>query len=76
MIISAADENITSEYKECLEQQIWTADQVLNLLDRMVTCGYIGILDRAYKIFMPVSVYLCTLMMQTFSLMLYYRRVL
>ncbi|XP_076176182.1 spatacsin isoform X3 [Ptiloglossa arizonensis] len=55
MIISAADENITSEYKECLEQQIWTADQVLNLLDRMVTCGYIGILDRAYKIFMPES---------------------
>ncbi|XP_076620109.1 spatacsin isoform X1 [Colletes latitarsis] len=53
MVISASDKNITSDYKECLEQQIWTANQVLNLLDRMVICGYIGILNKAYKIFMP-----------------------
>ncbi|KZC04326.1 PREDICTED: spatacsin [Dufourea novaeangliae] len=55
MIISAADESIMFDYKDCLEQQIWTANQVCNLLNEMVTCGYIGTLNRAYKIFMPES---------------------
>ncbi|XP_053975278.1 spatacsin isoform X1 [Hylaeus volcanicus] len=55
MVISAANESITSDYKECLEQQVWTANQVLNLLGTMVTCGYISTLNKAYKIFMPES---------------------
>ncbi|XP_076280997.1 spatacsin [Lasioglossum baleicum] len=57
MIISTADENIISEYKNCLEQQIWTANHVFNLLNKMVTHGYISTLSRAYKIFMPESAF-------------------
>ncbi|XP_076375987.1 spatacsin isoform X2 [Megalopta genalis] len=57
MIISTADENIISNYKNCLEQQIWTANQVFNLLNKMVTCGYISTLSRTYKIFMPESAF-------------------
>ncbi|XP_012135133.2 spatacsin isoform X4 [Megachile rotundata] len=53
MVISTADEDILSKYKECLEQQIWTANQVFHLLIKMLTCGYISTLSRAYKIFMP-----------------------
>ncbi|XP_076236055.1 spatacsin isoform X2 [Calliopsis andreniformis] len=55
MVISTANEDILSEYKGCLEQQEWTANQVFNLLEKMVTCGYINTLSRAYKIFMPES---------------------
>nr|XP_012135131.1 PREDICTED: spatacsin isoform X2 [Megachile rotundata] len=55
MVISTADEDILSKYKECLEQQIWTANQVFHLLIKMLTCGYISTLSRAYKIFMPES---------------------
>ena len=57
MIISTADKEILSNYKECLEQQVWTANQVSNLLDQMVTCGYLSILNKAYRIFMPVSIF-------------------
>lgn len=56
MVISTTDKEILSNYKECLEQQVWTANQVYNLLDQMVTYGYITIVSKAYKIFMPVSI--------------------
>lgn len=55
MVISAEDDDILSDYKDCLEQQEWTANQVFNLVDKMVIRGYIGTLSRAYKIFMPDS---------------------
>ncbi|XP_031835040.1 spatacsin isoform X2 [Nomia melanderi] len=57
MIISTADKSIISDYKSCLEQQIWSANQVFNLLDKMVIHGFISTLNRAYKIFMPESVF-------------------
>ncbi|XP_078044398.1 LOW QUALITY PROTEIN: spatacsin [Augochlora pura] len=57
MIISTADENIISDYKNCMEQQIWTANEVFNLLNKMVTCGYVSTLSRTYKIFMPESAF-------------------
>ncbi|KAF3424657.1 hypothetical protein E2986_01902 [Frieseomelitta varia] len=57
MIISTTDEEILSNYKECLEQQVWTANQVSNLLDQMVTRGYLSILNKAYRIFMPENVF-------------------
>ena len=52
MVISTTDKEILSNYNECLEQQIWTANQVSNLLEQMVKNGYINILNKAYKIFM------------------------
>lgn len=58
MVISTTDKEILSNYNECLEQQIWTANQVSNLLEQMVKNGYINILNKAYKIFMPVSEFL------------------
>lgn len=57
MVISTADKDILSNYKECLEQQVWSANQVFNLLIKMTTCGYIGTLNKGYKIFMPVSIF-------------------
>lgn len=60
MVISTTDKEILSNYNECLEQQIWTANQVSNLLEQMVKNGYINILNKAYKIFMPVSKFLHT----------------
>ncbi|CAL7936629.1 unnamed protein product [Xylocopa violacea] len=53
MVISTADKEFLSNYKECLQQQVWTANQVSNLLGEMVTCGYVSILNKGYKIFMP-----------------------
>ncbi|PBC28068.1 Spatacsin [Apis cerana cerana] len=35
MVISTTDKEILSNYNECLEQQIWTANQVSNLLEQM-----------------------------------------
>nr|XP_034171053.1 spatacsin isoform X2 [Osmia lignaria] len=55
MVISTADEVILSNYKECLEQQVWSANQVFNLLIKMTTCRYISTLNKGYKIFMPES---------------------
>ncbi|KAK1131494.1 hypothetical protein K0M31_017777 [Melipona bicolor] len=57
MIISTTDKEILSNYKECLEQQVWTANQVSNLLAEMVTCEYLSILNKAYRIFMPENVF-------------------
>lgn len=56
MIISTTDKEILFNYKECLEQQVWTANQISNLLEQMVTRGYLSILNKAYRIFMPVSI--------------------
>lgn len=57
MVISTTDKEILSNYNECLEQQIWTANQVSNLLEQMVKNGYINILNKAYKIFMPENLF-------------------
>ncbi|XP_017759699.1 PREDICTED: spatacsin [Eufriesea mexicana] len=57
MVISTSDEKMLSNYKENLEQQVWTANQVSNLLEQMVTCGYINIVNKAYKIFMPENLF-------------------
>ncbi|XP_050480517.1 spatacsin isoform X1 [Bombus huntii] len=57
MVISTTDKEILSNYEECLKQQVWTANQVYNLLDQMVTYGYITIVSKAYKIFMPESLF-------------------
>lgn len=56
MVISAGREDILLDYAECLEQQIWPANKVAELLSQMIQFGYIGTLNRAYKIFMSVSV--------------------
>lgn len=56
MVISAGKEDILLDYSECLEQQIWPADKTARLLSQMIQFGYIGTLNKAYKIFMPVSV--------------------
>lgn len=55
MAISTARENILLDYTECLEQQIWPSDKVSELLNKMIKYGYINTVNRAYKIFMPVS---------------------
>lgn len=55
MVISTAREDILLDYTECLEQQIWPSDKVSELLNKMVQYGYINTVNRAYKIFMPVS---------------------
>lgn len=55
MVISTGKENILIDYTECLEQQIWPSDKVSELLNKMIQCGYINTVNRAYKIFMPVS---------------------
>ncbi|CAK9804301.1 SPG11 [Anthophora quadrimaculata] len=55
IVISTMDKEILSDYKECLDHQIWTANQVSNLLYQMVTHGYVSNLSKAYKIFMPES---------------------
>ncbi|XP_011684393.1 PREDICTED: spatacsin [Wasmannia auropunctata] len=56
MVISSRREDILLDYTECLEQQIWPSDKVSELLSRMVQCGYINTVNRAYKIFMPDSI--------------------
>lgn len=55
MVISTAREDILLDYTECLEQQIWPSDKVSELLNKMVRYDYINTVNRAYKIFMPVS---------------------
>lgn len=55
MVISTRREDILLDYAECLEQQIWPSDKVSELLNKMIQCGYINTVNRAYKIFMPVS---------------------
>lgn len=55
MVISTEKEDILLDYTECLEQQIWPSDKVSELLNKMVQYGYINTVNRAYKIFMPVS---------------------
>ncbi|XP_020295554.1 spatacsin isoform X2 [Pseudomyrmex gracilis] len=56
MVISTAREDILSDYTECLEQQIWPSEKVSELLNKMVECGYVKTVNRAYKIFMPDSI--------------------
>lgn len=55
MVISTGKEDILLDYTECLEQQIWPSDKVSELLNKMIQYGYINTINRAYKIFMPVS---------------------
>lgn len=55
MVISTRREDILLDYEECLEQQIWPSDKVSELLNKMIQYGYINTVNRAYKIFMPVS---------------------
>lgn len=55
MVISTAREDILVDYTECLEQQIWPSDKVSELLNKMILYGYVNTVNRAYKIFMPVS---------------------
>lgn len=55
MVISTRREDILFDYAECVEQQIWPSDKVSDLLNKMIQCGYINTVNRAYKIFMPVS---------------------
>jgi len=55
MVISTGREDILYDYTECLEKQIWPSDKVSELLNKMVQYGYIKTINRAYKIFMPVS---------------------
>jgi len=55
MVISTGREDILLDYTECLEQQIWPSDKVSELLNKMIHYGYINTVNRAYKIFMPVS---------------------
>lgn len=56
MVISTKREDILSDYAECLEQQIWPANKIAELLSKMIQFGYINTLNRAYKIFMPVRI--------------------
>ncbi|XP_039304859.1 spatacsin isoform X2 [Solenopsis invicta] len=56
MVISTGREDILLDYAECLEQQIWPSDKVSKLLNKMIQCGYINTINRAYKIFMPDSI--------------------
>jgi len=55
MAISTKREDILLDYTECLEQQIWPSDKVSELLNKMIKYGYVSTVNRAYKIFMPVS---------------------
>ncbi|KAG7198542.1 hypothetical protein KM043_005909 [Ampulex compressa] len=56
MVISTAKEEILSEYKECLEHQVWPASRVFDLLSTIVLHRYISTVSRAIKIFMPENV--------------------
>ncbi|XP_036147229.1 spatacsin isoform X2 [Monomorium pharaonis] len=56
MVISTEREDILLDYTECLDQQIWPSDKVSKLLNKMVQCGYINTIYRAYKIFMPDNI--------------------
>ncbi|KAL6426524.1 hypothetical protein ACFW04_009151 [Cataglyphis niger] len=56
MVISTRREDILFDYAECVEQQIWPSDKVSDLLNKMIQCGYINTINRAYKIFMPDSI--------------------
>ncbi|XP_066592873.1 spatacsin isoform X2 [Prorops nasuta] len=53
MVISVARKDFLMQYADCLEQQIWSAANVSDLLQKMVCKGYIKTLYRAYMIFMP-----------------------
>ncbi|XP_014476874.1 PREDICTED: spatacsin [Dinoponera quadriceps] len=56
MVISTGRDDVLLDYEECLEQQIWPANKVAELLSKMIQFGYTKTLNRAYKIFMPDSV--------------------
>ncbi|XP_047365730.1 spatacsin isoform X2 [Vespa velutina] len=56
MVISTANKSILSDYAECLDQIMWPANKVLELIPRLVSSGYVYTLSRAFKIFMPDSI--------------------
>ncbi|KAF7381387.1 hypothetical protein HZH66_013781 [Vespula vulgaris] len=56
MVISTANKSILSDYAECLDQIMWPANKVLELIPRLVSYGYVCTLSRAFKIFMPDSI--------------------
>jgi len=68
MVISTGREDILLDYTECLEQQIWPSDKVSELLNEMIHYGYINTVNRAYKIFMPVSLINLTVIAKDSSL--------
>ncbi|XP_048514375.1 spatacsin [Athalia rosae] len=52
-VIATNDTAIISDYQDCLECQVWTADRVLQLLKRLVLSGFIKTMSRGLEIFMP-----------------------
>ncbi|XP_043488145.1 spatacsin [Polistes fuscatus] len=56
MVISTANKSILSDYAECLDQIMWPANKVLELIPRLVSSGYVCTLSRAFQIFMPDNI--------------------
>ncbi|XP_046417666.1 spatacsin isoform X2 [Neodiprion fabricii] len=53
LVISTNDRSIITDYKDCLDRQIWPADRVLKLLTRLVASGYTKTITKSLQIFMP-----------------------
>lgn len=56
IVISTANRSILSDYAECLDQIMWPANKILELIPRLISSGYICTLNRAFEIFMPDSI--------------------
>ncbi|XP_046739690.1 spatacsin isoform X2 [Diprion similis] len=53
LVISTNDHSIISDYKDCLDCQIWPANRVLKLLKWLVASGYTKTISKSLEIFMP-----------------------
>ncbi|XP_023290455.1 spatacsin isoform X2 [Orussus abietinus] len=53
LVISVKNKEIESEYEQCMEHQMWSADKVFHLFQIMVSHGYVDTLNRSFQIFMP-----------------------